>query len=215
MTPPRHAFRLAGILFLAAFLSTPIPAGAQVVNGDFEDPDERGWIGDLPVGGWTATFPDTGGVTGGCARIASPTPDGDDYGCLVQTFTCGQPGGDDVCVITLGYRHANLGAAPRTGGVAIRLDGAAVETTSPEEGQSDWRTISVTVPCGTHTLALCLYRLDGPDIDEKGGRFGAGGIEGWEAVFDDVTAIVTPLSPVEPSTWGRLKWGRPPASASP
>ncbi|HEX7878576.1 MAG TPA: hypothetical protein VF720_04170 [Candidatus Eisenbacteria bacterium] len=198
--------RIAFLALVLALVTPPMAAG-QVVNGAFEDPDEAGWIDDLPVGGWTATFPDSGGVTGGCARIASPTPDGEDYGCLSQLFSCGEPGSDAVCLISVTYRHANLGAAPRTGGVTIRLDGTTILTTDPEEIQAGWRTAAVTVPAGTHTLALCLYRLDGPDLDGAPSlRRDIGGIEGWEAYFDDVTAIVTPSSPTRTTTWGKLKW---------
>jgi len=201
----RMRLRLAFLLLVMTLLAPGIPA-AQVVNGDFEEPEEVGWTDDLPSGGWTATFPDTGGLSGGCARIASPTPDGDDYGCLSQTFSCGVPGGPDVCLISVSYRHQNLGAETRTGGVEIRLDGEPVVVTGRDENGAGWRTATVTAACGTHTLALCLVRVKGAEIDGAPGKIEpAGDIEGWEAVFDDVSATCQPASAVQPGTWSGVK----------
>ena len=196
-------------LLTMLLLLLPGVARTQLVNGDFEDPDDSGWAADLPIG-WTATFPDTGGQPGGSARIASPTPEGDDYGCLVQTFSCGEPGGANLCLVTVSYRHQNLGAESRTGGIEIRLDGEALHATPREENASGWRTVSVSAPCGPHTLALCLVRVDGVDVDGAPAYRSptGGGIEGWEASFDNVTAACVPASGVAPTTWGRVKWLR-------
>jgi len=161
-------------------------AFAQIDNGDFEN-GAAGWNAD-PAPNWTVEFLAQGGNPDGYARIMSPFGNSEGESCIDQEFECGVPG-DDTCVISFDYFCRWIDSSELAGRVKVYLDGD-LEFTSPAENDIDWTNATVTVPCGTHTIALCL------EVDP--------GNNGWEAGFDNVVADCESVSS-DDETWSYLK----------
>jgi hypothetical protein len=131
----------------------------------------------------------TGGNPNGRAHIHSPFGNSAGEACIIQTFDCGNdPNG--TCNISLDYSHRCVDASPLTGRVRIWLDGNVVRTFALSNDQP-FVNVTVSVPCGTHELRLCL------EVDP--------GNNGWEASFDNVTSFCDTNVGVERSTWGAVK----------
>jgi hypothetical protein len=163
------------------------PAQAQIQNGDFEAGGE-GWI-PIAIPPWFVSFPPAGGNPNGYALIQSPFSNSEGLGAILQGFLCGTPGPGNQCVIMFDYRLRQVDAADNSGRVTVFLDNEPVFTSS--SGNIDWTTATLTVPCGEHSIGLALQ------VDS--------GNNGWEASFDNVLANCEVSTPVESTTWGRIK----------
>ncbi len=173
------------ILIAASFLAAG-PAAADVINGDFED-GGTGWTVVNPSG-WAGYFPPSGGNPDGAAVMRSPDADSAGIGCFWQTFMCGEPSDETECVISLDYRLEDYGAEPGTGRVLMVFDGV---TTLLTDMPGEWMQHTFTVPCGEHTIELCL------EVDE-GSHF-------WVASFDNVQAYCSGVVPAEEESWSAIK----------
>ena len=161
---------------------------AQVLNGDFES-GGADWYAGVP-GNWEVTFPTTGGNPDGAAQI-SMFGDLEGRGCINQGFKCGEAGGRTYCEISVQYRLILTdGDNPNSGRIVIRIDGEDVYG-SPLTAPDGWQTVTVTVPCGFHTLGLCLEADAGKNA--------------WTALFDNVTSNCMSPVPVAPKTWSTIK----------
>jgi hypothetical protein len=152
-----------------------------------------GWSGTGLLG-WTLSYPDSGGNPTGYLQITSPDDSlATGEVCASQTFMCGSvaDSAKGSCRITLTYKLLKMSGVSYGGHVRIYVDND-LQHTSPPSDSLDWQTLSVTVPCGEHTLRLCLS----VDAIAPGA---------WQACFDNVAAQCQMVSPVEPSTWGRIK----------
>ena len=170
-------------------LAMAAPAGAQIMNGDFEA-GPADWTVLLPPPGWSTGFPAAGGNPNGYARIQSPFGNSGGNAHINQTFLCGDPGIPGNCIITLDYRLDQIDASDFTGRIWVQIDGV-IQYTSPPGPSAGWVNVTVTVPCGQHVITLNL------DVDA--------GNNGWAACFDNVQARCEPIVPTAPSTWGRIK----------
>lgn len=179
----RTALALALLLIVLPTVSV-----AQIVNGDFEIPGCAGWTVNKPSA-WTIDCPVSGGNPGGYGHIMSPFGNSGGQGCLIQGFQCGTPGVTGNCEIALDFKLDQVDASNNSGRVKIYVDGTLQYTSASMT--LAWTHVSFTVPCGFHTLALCLQ------VDA--------GNNGWSACFDNVTAQCMPITPAEPQTWGRIK----------
>ena len=81
-----------------------------------------------------------------------------------------------------------MDADPGSGRILLIFDGA---TTLLADTDTDWQTDTFTVPCGEHTIGLCL------EVDEGDHR--------WVACFDNVEAICSGVVASEEQIWGTLK----------
>jgi hypothetical protein len=181
MRTARWIILTAGILVLMA------PAAmAQVSNGDFEA-GGTDWQVTQPAN-WSVTFPPGGGNPNGYARIMSPFGDSQGIACVSQTFVCGD-NPDAVCIITLDVQLTMIDAGPNTGRIIVQVDGVE-EYVSPST-DVPWTTITIIVPCGTHTIDLCLQ------VDT--------GNHGWAACFDNVRAECDESVSSEHGTWSGIK----------
>lgn len=178
----------AGIGFVLLMLTAPAVGRAQVLNGDFESGGVS-WTTGGPVD-WAFSFPAIGGNPDGHARIEM-FGDSEGRGCVNQAFKCGQ-GGNSSCVVDLAWRLDHVSGSNDGGGrVVVRVDGVDLFVSSgPIPG--GWQTLRLTLPCGAHSLGLCLEADAGAD--------------GWSAAFDAVGAdCVGPPLPVTPGSWGLVK----------
>lgn len=163
-------------------------AHADIKNGDFSS-GSVGWTTSVPAG-WTVEFPASGGHPGGFAHLQSPFGRSGGTACVSQRFVCGQKEPGSSCMITLEYTHRSIDASPLTGRVKVSIDGTLVFTSAPSDLQ-DWTLLPLEVPCGEHTIDLCL------EVDA--------GNNGWEAGFDNVTSDCFGATPAEPARWGTVK----------
>lgn len=172
----------------AAALFAPSITHAQILNGDFES-GGADWTPGTPID-WIAAFPDSGGNPDGFGEI-SMFGDSEGRGCINQAFKCGEQGGRTQCEMALDYRLEQLKGDNRASGrVVVRVDGFDVFT-SPLVAPQGWQHITFTIPCGFHTIGLCLEADAGPNA--------------WSAGFDNVTSdCMTPV-PVTPQSWGAVK----------
>ena len=177
------------LLITALCVAVPVVSLAGITNGDFEN-GGTGWDVSLPNANWWYEFPPTGGNPNGHAYIHSPWSESQGAGCISQDFDCGVPSDVDTCRVSFDYKLENVDAASLSARVKVYLDGSPVFT-SPESDSLDWTTVSVTAPCGAHTIRLCL------EVD--------GGNNGWEAYFDNVQAVCITGSPVGDGAWGLIK----------
>ena len=175
-------------LAAGACLALALPASAQVINGDFEL-GGLGWTVAVPPT-WSGSFPAAGGNPGGFADIRSPFGNSGGTGCVLQTFTCGDPDVGTACVFTLDYFLDNIDASSLSGRIRIYVDGLLLFTSAPAD-DIPWSAVSFTVPCGVHTIQLCLQ------VDA--------GNNGWEAGFDNVIAECDDSVPAEKLDWSTVK----------
>lgn len=172
-------------------LCLPTFAFAQVQNGDFEN-GGAGWVVDPPPPGWTVDFPPAGGNPNGRAAITSPFGNSQGEACIRQSFQCSSPGAGDSCNISFDYRLESIDAAPFSGRVRVLVDGVEMYVSAPTDFPGiPWTSVSITVPCGQHEIALCLQ----VDIENNG----------WQASFDNVRAECRGTVPTRPRTWGDVK----------
>lgn len=179
------------LLFAALIVSSltvPAVSHAQIMNGDFEI-GGADWTPGVPAG-WSVAFPDSGGNPDGFAQITM-FGDSEGRGCVNQGFKCGEQGGRTRCEMAIDYRLDHLkGNNNTTGRVVVRIDGIDVFT-SPLVAPEGWQHITFDIPCGFHTIGLCLEADAGENA--------------WSAGFDNVTSdCMTPV-PVAPKTWSSLK----------
>lgn len=185
--PLRKTFvSFAASLTLLGALSAA-PALADPTNGDFEN-GGTDWTESAPPG-FLTSFPLLGGNPDGHGRIESGTSNPGGQACISQTFECGVVGGGTECTIGFDYQLTPGDAAPGSGRIVMRIDGLSdVVTDVPNPG---WEFVAYVVPCGTHTLDLCL------DVDPQNNQ--------WTATFDNVRSACTgPVSNEGPS-WSTLK----------
>ena len=178
-------FRSPCVIALLLALVFPAVAGAQIVNGDFEN-GGSGWTG--------GTFPSTGGNPNGYGRSESPASgnNGGDY-TIEQTFTCGSVGDNGSCHITLDYKLDFLGGTPGFGVVKIIVDRVTMYT-SPAGDHIPWTPVAFDVPCGTHRIALDLSITNNTSNHH------------WVAAFDNVVATSNCGSTAtRGGTWGNVK----------
>jgi hypothetical protein len=175
-------------LALLLLVLSSLPARAHIHNGDFEKPGGADWTVNQPPN-WTISFPASGGNPDGYGEIQSPFGNSQGLGSISQAFDCGTPTPGLQCVIMVDFRLAQIDASDGTGRVKVLIDNVVLFT-SPSE-PTDWRTLSLAVPCGDHEIALAL------EVDA--------GNNGWEASFDNAHAECDIATPVETSTWGGIK----------
>jgi hypothetical protein len=179
------------IITALAILTLALPASAQLINGDFEDPAGIGWGITLPNPDWTGEIRPAGGNPDGYAYLMSwyTDPLSEGTGLFGQTFDCGDDPAN-VCVITLDYSHGLVDASSLSGRVVIYIDGVLVHTSPPVDYQP-WTTVTFSVPCGIHLLEMGL------EVDA--------GNNAWEACFDNVRAECDDSVPTIDRDWGDIK----------
>lgn len=163
-------------------------ARADITNGDFSA-GGASWTTTVPAR-WTVEFLSSGGHPGGFAHLQSPFGQSGGTACVSQRFVCGQKEPGSVCTITLEYTHRSIDSSPLAGRVKVMIDGTLVFTSAPSDFQ-DWTPLSLEVPCGEHTIDLCLEVAQGNN--------------GWEAGFDNVASDCFGATPTEPARWGTVK----------
>jgi hypothetical protein len=173
-------------VLVAALLLCAAVAQADVMNGDFEN-GPLFWSGSSPFN-WILEWPAAGGNPGGYAAIQSPFGGDGGLGIIEQTFVCGDPGEEGTCTITVDYSLLQIDASNNSGRIIIRIDGVATTFTPQDSG---WYTATLTVPCGTHHLELCLQ------VDPIN--------NGWRACFDNVAASCDGVVPSESTNWSTIK----------
>jgi hypothetical protein len=173
-------------LFAAALILCASVAGADVMNGDFENGGDQ-WQVDVPQG-WTSDFPAAGGNPGGHATIQSPFGGPGGLGCIMQTFVCGDSGQEGNCTITVDYSLLQIDASDDSARILIRINGNAA-TFAPDD--AGWYTATFTVPCGVVVLELCL------EVDPTN--------NGWRASFDNVEASCDGVVSSEATSWSSIK----------
>jgi len=180
------------IFSLALTLSLSLAgfALADVSNGDFEA-GSTDWNLVAPPR-WTIDVR-PGGNPGEHGYIMSPFGDSAGIACFEQEFDCGveDPDNPSDCLITLDYYLHIIDASPGTGRVVIGIDGITVFVSPPGVDWIDWTTLTFVVPCGRHTLSLCL------EVDPIN--------NGWEAGFDNVIAECDDSTPTDGSDWSTIK----------
>lgn len=170
-----------GLLLLSA------PAAADPANGDFSGGGSS-WT-DSADPGLGVSFPAAGGNPDGYARMESLVPNAGGRACIEQTFQCGMPGGGTSCTIGFDYFLEPLDALPGSGRLIVEIDGIAnVVTDLSTQG---WEFVSYVVPCGTHTLRICL------EVDPVDNI--------WTAGVDNVRSECTGPVGSEHVDWSTLK----------
>ena len=180
--PSTKVLALATLTILLAAMS----AQADVINGDFEN-GGADWTDNAPAD-WGVIFPAAGGNPDGYAAIRSPFSGPGGTGCIIQTFTCGDPGDGTECSITFDYRLDPVDAAAGTGRIVVWIDDVEHIVV---EGQSDWETVTFVAPCGVQVIGLCL------EVDPDNNS--------WQASFDNVQAECTGPVSTDAETWTNLK----------
>lgn len=180
-----HAAKVIMIMMLA--LLSPLTAEADPANGDFESAGSD-WTATVDPG-LGVSFPAAGGQPGGFALLESAFQNPGGRACIEQTFECGAPGGGTACTIGYDYFLELVDGVPGSGRLIVEIDGVmdtVVDLTTP-----GWEFVSYVVPCGTHTLSICL------EVDPQDNR--------WIAGVDNVRSACTgPVSEQETS-WSTLK----------
>jgi len=165
---------------------TTITAQADVVNGDFESAGS-GWTSTGPAD-WGIDFLPAGGNPDGYAIIRSPFDNPGGMACIEQTFMCGDPGQGTECTIGFDFKLTPIDAAPGSARIKVIIDGVEAVVV---EGETDWDTVTYVVPCGEHTIQLCL------EVDPENNA--------WQACFDNVMAVCTGGVPNEHESWSSIK----------
>lgn len=181
-TSPRH--QLIGIL--CAVLLIAVTAQADIVNGDFENAGSD-WIPVAPPG-WSIDFPPAGGNPDGYAIIRSPFNNPGGMACIEQTFMCGEPGQGTGCIIGFEFRLTPIDAAPGSARIKVIIDGVEDVVVV---GETDWDSVAYVVPCGEHTIQLCL------EVDPQNNA--------WEASFDNVRTVCDGVVSNEHESWSSIK----------
>lgn len=181
--PPTLLSRiLAAALVLAA-----APVAAGIVNGDFAA-GGAGWTAWSTDPSLVAQFQTYGGNPDDCAVLVADISNPGGRACIAQSFTCGVPGGDTVCTVSLDVRFNILGADLRSSRLIVSIDGSEELVVDPTDA---WTDLSVDVPCGQHDLEICLE----VDPDDNG----------WVAKVDNVSSQCVGVIGNETRGWGPLK----------
>lgn len=175
------------VLAVVSVALASLPAGADVLNGDFEN-GGADWNFNGPAD-WTNGYPPAGGNPDGYAFIASPQVGPGGIGCIIQTIICGDPDEGTECTIGFDYLLAAGDAMPNSGRIKVYIDG--IESVVVEGETVGWETVTYVVPCGVHVIDLCL------EVDPENNA--------WRACFDNVRAVCTGGVPTDESTWSSLK----------
>jgi len=170
-----------------AFVLLAVPALADVSNGDFEN-GGADWIGTADPG-LGVSFPAGGGNDGGYARLESDFQNGGGRACISQIIQCGDPDDGTECTIGFDFKLTPIDAMPGTGRIIVTIDG--VTDVVIDTGTPDWEFVSYVVPCGEHTIEICL------EVDPQDNS--------WVACIDNVRAVCTGGVPNELGSWSRLK----------
>lgn len=175
---------ILGLAVISVLVATP--AVAQVLDGDFES-GGADWLTSA-TSGFAVNFPTIGGNPDGHAEFGADTSNPGGQACIEQTFDCGQPGSGSVCSISFDYRFNRISGDFSTSRLIVTIDGDA---TALPGNVDTWTTASFSVPCGTHTLEICL------DIDPSDNS--------WVAGVDNVDALCTGVIPNEARSWSTIK----------
>jgi len=180
---------LRSILLILGLL-TAGGALAQISNGDFEA-GSAGWSLSAPSGWSIGVLP--GGNPGDHGHIQSPWGNSAGTACFEQVFQCGEedPTGVSDCIITFDYYLHNLDASSGSGRINVLIDGNVEFSSPPGADWMDWISITLRVPCGLHSIALCL------EVDPQN--------NGWEAGFDNVFSECADSTPTAGSDWSTVK----------
>jgi len=164
------------------------PAAADPVNGDFSS-GGSGWS-DSADPGLGVSYPTAGGNPNGYARLESDFTNAGGQACIEQTFECGLPGGGTSCTIGFDFFLEALDALPGSARLVVEIDGIADVVT--DVSTQGWEFVSYVVPCGTHTVRICLV------VDPS--------FNSWAAGVDNVRSECT-TDPVanEHVNWSTLK----------
>lgn len=183
-TPCRVRGAFLGLALISVLIATP--AFAQVLNGDFED-GGTDWLTSA-TSGFAVSFPSTGGNPDGLARLGSGQSNPGGEACIIQTFECGEPGSSSVCTISFDYRFNRLTGDFSSSRLIVTVAG---DTTVLPGGVDEWTSASINVPCGLHTLEICL------EVDPSDNA--------WIADVDNVNALCTGVIPTEAPSWSTIK----------
>lgn len=182
--PKDSAPRLVTVMavLLAASLAVASPT-----NGDFSS-GGSGWS-DSADPGFSVSYPAAGGNPGGFAQMESAFSNPGGRACIEQTFECGVPGGGTECTIGFDYFLEPIDAVPGSGRLIVEIDGIAnVVTDLSTQG---WQFVSYVVPCGTHTVRICL------EVDPANNS--------WRAGVDNVRSECTGPVANDAVEWSTLK----------
>jgi hypothetical protein len=173
-------------------LLVPVAVLAQVQNGDFES-GGAGWTSQV-TNYANVAFPSTGGNPNGCALVTNDLGITGEHGCILQTFECGQAGLNTSCTVRFDYQVQGFDVVGSHSEVTATVDGDVVFDQQFPPSTPGWSSVTVTVPCGTHVLGLCLDVLPGAIGDPY-----------WRASFDNVSGTCDTNIGIEPRPWGAVK----------
>jgi len=177
---------LTALLVLGTTLIA-ISAMADVLDGDFENGGGDWQVFADP--GFSASFPAAGGNPGGYARLYADFPNVGGSVCIMQTFLCGDPDQGTECTIGFDYNLTLIDAAAGSARIIVVIDG--ISSVVVDHATSDWEFVSYVVPCGPHTIEICL------EVDPEHNM--------WQACIDNVRAECTGGVPTEAQHWDGIK----------
>jgi len=175
------------LILMLTVLLFPILAQAQVLNGDF-NAGGADWA-SYADSGFATSFPVTGGIPDGFAKLESGFQNQGGRACITQTFICSTPDGGSECTIGFDYFLTPVDAAPGTGRITVVIDG--IVSVVVDHGTQGWEFISYVVPCGQHTIEICL------EVDPVNNS--------WVGGIDNVRAECTGTVANEDHSWDYLK----------
>jgi hypothetical protein len=117
-----------------------------------------------------------------------------EHGCILQTFECGQAGLNTSCTVRFDYQVQGFDVLGSHSEVTATVDGDIAFDQLLSVSTPGWSSVTVTVPCGTHVLGLCLDVL----LVRSGIR------PGGPASTTSAETCDTNIG-IEPRPWGAVK----------
>ena len=130
----------------------------------------------------------------GYALVTNDLGQTGEHGCILQTFECGQAGLNTSCTVRFDYQVQGFDVLGSHSEVTATVDGDIAFDQLLSVSTPGWSSETVTVPCGTHVLGLCLDVLPGASGDPY-----------WRASFDNVSGTCDTNIGIEPRPWGAVK----------
>jgi hypothetical protein len=177
---------------LVTMLVLMITLMATVAMADILDGEFSNGGGDWAVmadPGFSASFPAAGGNPDAYARLFADLQNMGGRVCISQTFLCGDIDQGTECTIGFDYFLSPIDAAPGTARIIVVIDG--IESIVVDHPTTDWEFVSYVVPCGPHTIEICL------EVDPQYNM--------WEACIDNVRAECTGQVPNDVMLWDGIK----------
>jgi len=180
----KQSLTLITVILLSLVAST---AMADIMDGDFSNGGGDWTVSADP--GFSATFPGTGGIPGAFARLYADFPNTGGQVCISQTFMCGDVDQGTECTVGFDYILTPIDANQGSARIIVIIDGFV--SVVVDHATADWESVSYVVPCGQHTIEICL------EVDPDHNM--------WEAGIDNVRAACTGGVANEIRQWDGIK----------